>query len=236
MKYFLISICLLFAISSAVLAFPISKLSKSSKVEKNIKGFDGIATSNGIDVILTMGNDEKIVVETTDKTQPFVVIKKEKNTLVIKFDDKQGYKEMDDVKVYITAKTIVKLSASGGAHIKVTNTIETPDLSIAISGGGGYNGAIKTSNLNLAQSGGGNASITGSAKNFKLASTGGSTTKGYEFVVDRLTCNMSGGGSVYATVNSDITASISGGSHVFYKGKGKILSEALSGGSVIVHK
>ncbi len=236
MKNNLISALILFVSVGIMNACPDTNFLSIGGVEKNIKDFDGVATSNGIDVILTMGNVEKIVVETTDKTMPYVILKKEKSTLVIKLDDKAGYRNKDNVKVYITAKTIVKLSASGGADIKVTNSINTKDLDIAISGGGSFDGAIKTTNLNLAQSGGSDANLTGTTQNLNFASSGGSTTKNYGFIVNKLECSMSGGGNIYVTVDGIISASVSGGSNIYYKGKGRVENQKLSGGSEIFHK
>ena len=46
---------------------------KVVKTERNIKGFNGVRVSSGIDVYLSQGNDEKVIVEADENLHEYIL-------------------------------------------------------------------------------------------------------------------------------------------------------------------
>ncbi len=217
-----------------------TKILIAQEIERreNITGFNSISISGGIDLILSQGNTEGIILKgEKDMIDKIEVIKNSSGQLTIGFKkngDSWGnwsWSKNSSAKAYISFKLLTKLSVSGGCDVTNIGILKLKDLSVATSGGSDINLNLEVSNLNIAASGGSDVNLKGKAESFNVSASGGSDVEAFSFKADNVNVKMSGGsdGNVYA--EKSITISASGASDVRYKGNAVKKGISTSGAS-----
>lgn len=207
-----------------------------TRIEKVFTDFSSVETSDGLDIIFTFNNSERVEVETNENIQSYIVATKVGNKLVLKKMDNVNFATNTVVKIYISAKKINEIIASGGCDVSSTNMYEIDNLNAVFSGGSNFTADLKCNTFNLTTSGGSNTFLTGTADLLTINSKGGSDFNDFNFIVKKFTCDASGGGEVNLTVNEKLDVTASGGSTINYKGTGVVGIKNLTGGSQLIKK
>ncbi len=208
--------------------------------KREVGSFNTVQVSHGIDLFISQGNEEGLVVSATqvehrDKIKTVV----ENGVLKIWFDDKiiMGWNWRGrNLKAYISVKTIREIRASGGSDVMVQGTLNTTDLTMKLSGGSDFNGHLTVTNLTIDQSGGSDTHIRGKAVNVRVEASGGSDFSGYDLTAEYAILKASGGSDAEITVTKELAAEASGGSDVNYKGSPVIKFKSSSGGSSVKNR
>lgn len=233
-------ICLLFVSALAVGSFAQKTINDPNAEKRNVTSFNSIEVSGGVDLYLSQGSAETVVVSASqakyrDKIKVEVVngalkiwYDYEMDGVNIKFGDNNGKK----LKAYVSFKDINSLEGSGGSDIDVDGTIKVSQLRMRISGGSDFDGKVDVSGLNIGQSGGSDISISGKTNSLKITASGGSDFRGFELMSETAEVEASGGSDVTITVNKELNITASGGSDVHYKGNASVKQVKSGGGSV----
>jgi hypothetical protein len=200
--------------------------------ERSLSEFTGIESSGGIDVYITQKDSQKVVVETDDDLQKYIITKVEDGILKV-YPDK-WFMHFKKLKVYVSMKDLKSLSASGGSDLFAEKPIITGNLEISLSGGSDVTLNIKGIDVSGSLSGGSDLYLKGAAGFLTIKASGGSDCKAYELTAAKADVSASGGSDIYITVDEELKASASGGSDVKYKGNARVLNSESSGGSDII--
>lgn len=201
--------------------------------------FSIINISNGIDLYLTQGNQEGVVVKSNDADLlNEVIVEKNGENLTIKFKD--GFKisslfRSRNAKAYVSFKTLNALNSSGGSDVFSENQIKTETLTIRSSGGSDLKLDINCKNLSVQSSGGSDLKLKGRVVNLTIQSSGGSDIDAYGLIADYAKVASSGGSDVDVYVNKGLEASPSGGSDISYKGTGALRKTSNSRSGSVNH-
>ena len=205
--------------------------------KREINSFNGISSASGIIVEITQESQELVSVsatndEYTDKIKTVV----ENGVLKIYFDSK-NWKNRNEknlkLKVFVTYKAINFVSVSSGALLTATNTISNPKLNVSVTSGAQFNADIKTDELVLNQSSGAVSKITGSATVMNAEISSGTVSNSLSLLTDILTLKGSSGAVLKITANKKISAQLSSGAQLNYKGEAVIDNKRLSSGGAI---
>ena len=233
---------LLFLVSTAVLSsFALAqKTIHDPNVEvRKVSGFTAIEVSGGIDLYLSYG-DEAVAVSAKDQKLRSRIITEVKDGVLKIYYDRDGLRipigKNDQLKAYVSYKTLKSIEASGGSDVTVDGRIKSSSLTLQISGGSDFNGKVEVENLTIDQSGGSDINISGIAKTLSIDASGGSDLDGYDLVCENCTVEASGGSDVTITVNNEISAEASGGSDIDWKGAAAVKKSEASGSGSISHR
>ena len=105
-----------------------------------IESYDAIKASRGIHVVMNESEGEKIVINADDNIMPYVVVRKEGNSLHIGIDE--NIKSINNVKVQVVLpknQNINELQVASAASIKINPTIKGRSLSVDASSAGEVN-------------------------------------------------------------------------------------------------
>ncbi len=199
--------------------------------------FTAITISDGIDLILTQGNEESVAVSASEQKymERFKTVV-ENGTLKIYFDNSAvnwALNEKRKLKAYVSFKTLDKLNASGGANVKLQGTATLEDLQMKFTSGTVFEGNITAKDLTVEQSSGSSINISGNASKINVEVSSGSFFKGYDLAVDFCDAKAISGGGVRITINKELSAKANSGGGVRYKGDAVIKEiDVTSGGSV----
>ncbi|HEY4062672.1 MAG TPA: head GIN domain-containing protein [Puia sp.] len=203
-----------------------------------VKGYHGIEVSNAIDLYLSQGEEEVVVVSAREvKWRDRIHTEVKDGILKIWVDTKGWSLGNNKLKAYVSFTTLDKLMASGASDVYVDGVITGSSLSINLSGASDFKGAVKVGELYLNQSGASDAHITGVVTGLAtIESSGASDLKGYDLTIRRCNARASGASDIRVTVNEELSADASGASSVYYKGAGVIRETHTSGSSSVGKK
>lgn len=205
-----------------------------------VKGFHGIRVSSAINLYLSQGQEEKVVVSANDiKMRDRIKTEVVDGILIIRVEGSLKWWHLGDkkLKAYVSYTMLDEITASGASDVYVDGVIAGDKLKLDLSGASDFKGAIKVNQLFLEQSGASDSHLTGEVAGMAtIRLSGASEVKGYDMVVEACSAHASGASDVQITVNKELEADCSGASSVYYKGAGVLRESHSSGASNVAHK
>jgi Putative auto-transporter adhesin, head GIN domain len=200
-------------------------------------GFNAIKISGGIDLYLSQYETESMAVSATEeKYRNNIKTVVENGTLKIYYDSDLGWtKGNKKLKVYLSFKSIEKITASGACDIHVAGTITVPRLLLDLNGASDFKGSVAVDEFSLELSGASDVTVAGTATNVKIQSSGASDVKAYDLISDYCTARASGASDIKITVNKELNADAGGASDISFKGNG-VIKNIQSGGASSVSR
>lgn len=198
--------------------------------------FSAISVSDGIELYLTQG-DESIAVSYGEEkyAERFKTIV-EGSVLKIYYDNK-GVNWSDNsrrkLKAYVSFKSLEKLTASGGADVRLPATINVNNLDMKFTSGAYFKGSIKANEITLDQNSGSDINLSGSAEKISVDVSSGASFKGYEFSVAYCDAKATSGGGVKISVEKELSAKANSGGGIHYKGSAVIKDIDISSGGIV---
>ncbi|MCG8309502.1 MAG: DUF2807 domain-containing protein [Cytophagales bacterium] len=184
--------------------------------KRNISDFSEIEISHGIDVYLSMDSKESLVVEVPENLKNHLITEVKGDKLKIYFDKFLNWHK--ETRVYVKAKKIDRISASGGSDLTGEHTLEGKDLELKASGGSDIKLDVHTEHLEVNISGGADVALSGKTEFLYANTSGGSDLKAFDLVAERAELEASGGSDIKVFVEEEIKAKASGGADIEYMG------------------
>lgn len=191
----------------------------------NVKNFNGVTVSNGIDLYLSQGELESLNIKGVNDLIKNITVEQTGTNLIIKYKEGlswSGWYKNQSVKVYLSYKNLIDIKASGGSDVYTQNILKTELLNLQASGGSDLKLNLICKDLILNISGGADANLEGSGDNMKINASGGSDVNAFGYKVDFAKVTSSGGSDVNIFANKALEAAASGGSDINYKGNAAI--------------
>jgi hypothetical protein len=202
--------------------------------ERQVSGFDRISVSGGMQLMLSQGDEEMLVIEAEDNIMPYIESFVEDGLLVVSYERGRSFHTTQSVRVHAIMVEVREIIGSGGSQIQTKN-IQSDSLSIVVSGGGGGEFmSIDTDHLSVNFSGGSRGTISGRAAEQVVSVSGGGRYHADEVESNSTRINLSGGAGGTVWVNDRLDATLSGGSLLEYYGNPRV-TEQLSGGSRVLN-
>ena len=204
---------------------------------RNAKNFNEIKVSSGIDLYITMGDDEKVTVVADDDIIDDLITEVKDGTLHIYMERNNRWFNWGNFnetrKAYVTVKELRKIDASSGSDVKSENTLQGESLEVGASSGSDVNLDVVYKNFSLDTSSGSDAKITGRTKNFSAEASSGSdiNARGLESQYCRV--KASSGSDASVNVSEELVAKASSGGDIVYYGNPKMKdTDESSGGDI----
>lgn len=208
----------------------------SDKTEiRNVRDFNAIKVSSGIDLYLRMGGNEEVKVVADSDIIDKVITEVKDGTLHVymKQTNNWNWGTIKSRKVYVSIKELVRLDASSGSDVNTENTIRGERLKVSASSGSDVNLDIYYKDFSLHTSSGSDARISGKTKNFEADASSGSDIKAQDLESVICKVSVSSGSDATVNVSDELYANASSGGDVRYYGnpQTKDINES-SGGDV----
>ena len=186
--------------------------------------FSGISSASGINVQITQGEVNKVIVKSsTGDNIDRIITEVDKNGVLkiyMEYNKTKGWKNTkgEILSAYVTYQSINKISASSGATLKTTNVLKTTSLSVDASSGAVLNASVQAGDAKIEVSSGSNATLTGTASNVKIEVSSGSVFTGINLETQQCKATASSGANISIAVAKSLTAVASSGGTIKYKG------------------
>ncbi len=227
---------LFFAASVAAISFASCTAQAQVKQPRQLRNFQVVSSSGGIDVVLRQGPSTSVVVEAAPEAQDHIVTEVDGETLKIGWERNYSWRSLltskRNVTVYITCPRLNGVSLSGGADAKGESNFSADDFRINASGGSDVRLSLNAKTLTVQASGGSDVALAGRAERQKVDVSGGSDYNGFDLKSTTASVSASGGSDVSVSVDGEISTSASGGSDIRYRGAPRV-AKSNSGGSSV---
>lgn len=198
--------------------------------ERTPGDFSGLRVSGAISVILVQGDSYKVkVVAENAGDIKSVITTIDKDSIL----NVSHGKIKDDVKVYVTVKSLKKIEASGASNIKSENPLNITTLTVDGSGASNMKLQLNGGDVVVSLTGASSLKMTGTANNLTAVVSGASSLKGYELETQNASVNSSGSSIVKLLVKNSLKGDASGASSIKYAGEPKEKVLNVSGASSI---
>jgi hypothetical protein len=193
---------------------------KSGTQNRKTASFHGISVSSGIDLYLTQGNTEEVVVKADPDIIDDVVTEVEGGVLRIYMKKKfNNWSWNGDRKVYVTFDDLTRLDVSAGADAEAENAFKLDELKISVSSGADLEiDDLTAESVWLDTSSGSDAEVSGRVVNFEGSSSSGSDLSCAGLVAENCKVSASSGSDAEVHATKQLKANASSGGDVRYKG------------------
>jgi hypothetical protein len=205
---------------------------------RNLKDFDKIKVSSGIDLYVRMGETEEVKVVADGDIIDQVITEVKDGTLKIymKQNNNWNWGINKSRKVYVSVKELERLEASSGSDVNSENTLTGENLKVSASSGSDVTLEIHYKNFTLDTSSGSDARISGKTKNFEAESSSGSDIKAQDLESVICKVSVSSGSDATVNVSDELYANASSGGDVRYYGNPQVKDINESSGGDVTQK
>ncbi|PLX20196.1 MAG: hypothetical protein C0599_09545 [Salinivirgaceae bacterium] len=190
----IIGILVLAATTFAVAKDTVEGNKKVVKEERTVKDFTKVSVSDGIDLYLTQGNEEKLVLEVDENLLKYIKTEVKGNTLKI-YSDK-NIKKPESLKAYLTFKSLDRIKGSSGADIYAEDGIEADEMDIDMSSGSDMKIKLKANKASFDMSSGSDAIVKFDGKVLDIDASSGSDLDIKADKLDEISLDMSSGSDI----------------------------------------
>jgi hypothetical protein len=198
------------------------------KEERDITGFNGIKASRGVNVYVSQGDEEKVMVEADENLVD--LIETEVDDSMLKVTIRRRIRESTSCKVHVTVSGLKKVQASAGSNIYSEHEIHAGNMELSASAGSNIKMEITAQALDISASAGSNIFLEGASREVKVQASAGSNVKAEELITEVCKAKAGSGANIYITVNEKLDGNASSGGNVFYSGNPRHLDTASSSG------
>lgn len=193
--------------------------------------FHGLDLSVPANAEVRVGDEFKIEITCEETAMPYVETRVENGVLRVYFD--RNVRDVDNMKVVVTAPSWDHFDVSGSGDIKIPDIIEGHSLHVDVSG----SGSVRADEVNfdaadLEVSGSGEIGMRGSAEELDCNVSGSGEIRCFDLFCTTADVNVSGSGKVEVNVSERLDAEISGSGSIVYKGSPDVNARVSGSGSV----
>ena len=195
------------------------------------ENFDEVKGSAGLDVYLTEGSENKVVVEADENLQSIIETDVRNGRLVITTNKNIGRSKAK--KVHVTYVSLDHIYASSGADVIGNSVIKTESISLDASSGSDLVVEVFAKEVYAETSSGADIKLSGKATSLKASGSSGSEINARELLVITCRANASSGADITVNVKEKLsTDASSGGTIKYYGNPSAVANDKSRSGSV----
>ncbi len=205
---------------------------------RNLKNFNAIKVSAGIELYLSMSDEESVKVEADKDIIDDIKTEVKDGVLHIYVKQKNwffrgGNKTM---KAYVMVKELQRIDASSGSHVKSENILKGQQLDLNTSSGSQLDLDLVYKNVELDASSGAVARLSGKSKTLVTVASSGSNINTHDLESAICKAKVSSGADIVISVSDELYADASSGGHIHYFGSPSVKDTNESSGGGISGK
>ena len=167
----------------------------------SVKSFDELDASGVFNLQLSQGDKETLRIEADDNLMDLFIVENEGSTLKIKMKKNSNFNSKNQLKVYITFKTLKSMNLGMVGGTSSDDKLKFTDLKLKNQSVGSVSLNMTLQTLNMENQSVGSVKLEGSAENAIVKNNSVGSINAGNFVVQKMDIENNGVGS--ATVNAE---------------------------------
>jgi Putative auto-transporter adhesin, head GIN domain len=197
---------------------------QNKRMEYNLDAFSGIDCSAPLEIIITKGETQSVILDVPEKFVSFFKIKVKNSNLDIEFKNpKSGSVSINNyvkLKLFVTMKTLSSLDLSSATTVISKDTFSPDTFKLDISGACTINLNINVKTLNADVSGASTINLKGTvSQNATVDCSGASNLNFQDLIIAKGKFDLSGVSNARLNSSKNITVDDSGLASVKYKNR-----------------
>lgn len=193
--------------------------------------FSKIKVSNGLDVEIFQGEENKIILEADENLHELIFTEIENGVLRI-YSEKNIWKATSK-KILVTVKNLNEINATSGSYVKNDGTFKSDTLLVIATSGANIDFAIKGNAITTVATSGADLKISGYSNNHNATATSGASIKATSLESVDVTATVTSGADIDVFASESINATATSGGGIDYVGNPKkATKKTTSGGSI----
>jgi len=189
------------------------------KKEREAGSFNGVKVSTGIDVYLTQGNQNSVVVEADENLHEYIVTEIKNGNLYVYSDANIRSAEMK--RVHVTMKDIVYVSTSSAGDVIGQTPVKSDQIEMNASSAGDIKLEVYADVIEASISSSGDITLTGEADKLDASLSSAGDLNAYNLKVREAEVSASSAGDADIYVTERLNARASSAGDINYKGDPK---------------
>jgi hypothetical protein len=189
------------------------------KKERRIQSFTGVKVSSGIDVYLSQGNDEKLVVEADENLHEYITT--EVRNGVLNVYSEVNIRDAERKRIYVTMKEVNSVRTTSAGDVIGQTPIKTERLDLSASSAGNIDLEVNADEINLDISSSGDISLKGATRILDANLSSAGDLNANELEAKEAEISVSSAGDAEVNVLDKITARASSAGDITYSGNPK---------------
>ena len=184
---------------------------------RQVRDFDQIKVSRGMNAYITQGSPAKVVVIADNNLHETIETKVENG--VLKIFVNENIRWAKEKKVIVTVEKLTGVETSSGSNAWSQSSIMSENLELKATAGSNLTMEINAKYLSAQCSSGANIKLSGLAKEAKLKTSSGANLKAEDLKAEQCEMRASSGGNVSSSVTGKLDADASSGGNIVYYGE-----------------
>lgn len=213
------AILLISAVSSAQIWESVRGNHNVVKKERKLQSFKGVKVSSGIDVYLSQGSDEKVVVEADENLHEYITT--EIRNGVLNVYTEVSIRDAERKRVYVTMKEVNSIQTTSAGDVVGQTPVKTERLDLSASSAGNIDLEVNADELNVNISSSGDVSLKGATRILDADLSSAGDLNAYDLESREADIRVSSAGDAEVNVLDKITARASSAGDITYAGNPK---------------
>jgi hypothetical protein len=196
-------------------------------------GVSRLDVAYGFDVRVSLGQPEAVTVTFDDNLADLLDVRVEGRTLRIQLKPDTTIRSRPTLRAEVTVSRLEEIRAAGGSSVTVASSVPDAGLRLLVSGSSRVAADLALDRADATVSGSSRLELTGTANTLSAQGSGGSRLDLAELRLQDLDIRLSGASHGSVQADWTITAQVSGGSRLTYKGSPRFTKRDTSGASTI---
>lgn len=192
--------------------------------------FDAVKVSQGINLLLTQGNDVDLSVEVDENILDLLVTEIEGDVLKIYFDKNVSRATKN---VYLTTNKLNSIKTTSGSSVKGQGIFKSKSISLKSSSGSTIKLNLNSENVDCSSSSGADIKVSGITNTFSGDASSGSQIDADGLKAEISVVDVSSGANIDTYASEKVTAHASSGGDIDIYGNPKNISKSKSSGGSI---
>jgi Putative auto-transporter adhesin, head GIN domain len=215
-------------------AAPCDHVKGTGNVEKKtltVSAFHGIVMAGSMNVELTQGPTQSVVVEAQPNIAALVTTEVHNGIWTITTE--KGYSTDKDFIVRITVPVIDVVHLEGSGDVTSNGSFDVKNMDVEISGSGNITLAFNAQSADVDVAGSGDMKLSGSARKLSVGVAGSGDINAKELRSSDATVDVAGSGDVTLYASESLEASIAGSGDIQFAGRpGRVNTNVMGSGEV----
>lgn len=184
----------------------------------DLPAFDGFVIEGSMDVVLTYGETQLVIVETDDNILSLIDIEVYNGLCHIDYRPNTSINNVH-TRIYITLPLIKEINIAGSGDVLTSNSFENQDvLEIIIGGSGDVAIEFYGNELEVEIIGSGDIDLAGSVDKNSIIISGSGDIDAFDLSTNITDIRIYGSGNTRCFVNDELDVTIGGSGNIYYKG------------------
>jgi hypothetical protein len=201
------------------------------KEDRTVSGFSSLDVGGAFEVVLTQGNEEKLVVEADAEEIAEIITEVVGKKLKI-YTKSSWPSNFHNMTIYLTFKNLDNINFSGAVEVDSQGPLTFEDLDLEVSGAAEINMNMTASKLDAEFSGASEIEFTGKCASGYIEVSGASEIGAENMEFGDLVLELSGASEATVFATGELRIDASGASSVRYKGGAKLTIDSSGASSV----